>query len=43
MATLANGLIILGVSTDVQIVLTGVVLVGAVLLSIQRGKLKIMK
>jgi ribose/xylose/arabinose/galactoside ABC-type transport system permease subunit len=43
MSTLANGLIILGVSTDVQIVLTGVVLVGAVLLSIQRGKLRIMK
>jgi ribose/xylose/arabinose/galactoside ABC-type transport system permease subunit len=43
MSTLANGLIILGVSTDVQIVLTGVVLVGAVLLSIQRGKIRIMK
>jgi ribose/xylose/arabinose/galactoside ABC-type transport system permease subunit len=43
MSTLANGLIILGVSTDVQIVLTGIVLVGAVLLSIQRGKLRIMK
>jgi ribose/xylose/arabinose/galactoside ABC-type transport system permease subunit len=43
MSTLANGLIILGVSTDVQIVLTGMVLVGAVLLSIQRGKLRIMK
>jgi ribose/xylose/arabinose/galactoside ABC-type transport system permease subunit len=43
MSTLANGLIILGVSTDVQIVLTGMVLVGAVLLSIQRGKIRIMK
>jgi ribose/xylose/arabinose/galactoside ABC-type transport system permease subunit len=43
MSTLANGLIILGVSTDVQTVLTGVVLVGAVLLSIQRGKIRIMK
>ncbi|HTO67646.1 MAG TPA: ABC transporter permease [Bradyrhizobium sp.] len=43
MSTLANGLIILGVSTDVQIVLTGIVLVGAVLLSIQRGKIRIMK
>ena len=43
MSTLANGLIILGVSTDIQIVLTGVVLVGAVLLSIQRGKIRIMK
>jgi ribose/xylose/arabinose/galactoside ABC-type transport system permease subunit len=43
MSTLANGLIILGVSTDIQIVLTGAVLVGAVLLSIQRGKIRIMK
>jgi len=43
MSTLANGLIIMGVSTDVQIVLTGVVLVGAVLLSIERGKIRIMK
>ena len=43
MSTLPNGLIILGVETDVQIVLTGVVLVGAVLLSIQRGKIRIMK
>jgi ribose/xylose/arabinose/galactoside ABC-type transport system permease subunit len=43
MSTLANGLIILGISTDVQTVLTGVVLVGAVLLSIQRGKIKVMK
>jgi ribose/xylose/arabinose/galactoside ABC-type transport system permease subunit len=43
MSTLANGLIILGVSTDVQIVLTGIVLVGAVLLSIQRSKIRIMK
>jgi ribose/xylose/arabinose/galactoside ABC-type transport system permease subunit len=43
MSTLANGLIILGVSTDLQIVLTGVVLVGAVLLSIQRSKIRIMK
>jgi ribose/xylose/arabinose/galactoside ABC-type transport system permease subunit len=42
-STLANGLIILGVSTNVQTVLTGVVLVGAVLLSIQRGKIRIMK
>jgi ribose/xylose/arabinose/galactoside ABC-type transport system permease subunit len=43
MSTLANGLIILGISTDVQTVLTGIVLVGAVLLSIQRGKIRIMK
>ena len=43
MGTLANGLIILGVSTNVQTVLTGVVLVGAVLLSIQRGKIRVMK
>jgi ribose/xylose/arabinose/galactoside ABC-type transport system permease subunit len=43
MSTLANGLIILGISTDVQIVLTGIVLVGAVLLSIQRGKIRIIK
>ena len=43
MSTLANGLIILGISTDVQTVLTGIVLVGAVLLSIQRGKITVMK
>jgi ribose/xylose/arabinose/galactoside ABC-type transport system permease subunit len=43
MSTLANGLIILGISTEVQTVLTGIVLVGAVLLSIQRGKIKVMK
>jgi ribose/xylose/arabinose/galactoside ABC-type transport system permease subunit len=43
MSTLANGLIIMGVSTEVQIVLTGIVLVGAVILSIQRGKIRIMK
>ncbi len=43
MSTLANGMIILGIPTNVQIVLTGVVLVGAVLLSIQRSKIHIMK
>jgi ABC-type xylose transport system permease subunit len=43
MATLANGMVILGVSTNVQTVLTGVVLVAAVLISIQRSKLKVMK
>ena len=40
---LANGLVIEGVSTNVQTVLTGVVLIGAVLISIPRGKLKIIK
>lgn len=43
MSTLANGMIILGVSTNVQLVMTGVVLVGAVMLSIQRGKLRVLK
>jgi ribose/xylose/arabinose/galactoside ABC-type transport system permease subunit len=43
MATLANGMVILGVSTNVQTVLTGVVLVAAVLISIQRSKLRVMK
>ncbi|MDQ0469549.1 ABC transporter permease [Labrys wisconsinensis] len=41
--TLANGLIIMGVATNVQTVLTGIVLVGAVMISIRRGKLKIIK
>jgi len=43
MTTLANGLIILGVSTNVQTVLTGVVLIAAVLVSIRRGKLRTIK
>jgi len=43
MTTLANGLIILGVSTNVQTVLTGVVLMTAVLVSIRRGKLRTIK
>lgn len=41
--TLANGLVILGISTNVQTILTGVVLVGAVMISISRGKMKIIK
>lgn len=41
--SLANGLIIMGVPTNVQTVLTGVVLIGAVMISIRRGKLKIIK
>jgi ribose/xylose/arabinose/galactoside ABC-type transport system permease subunit len=40
---LANGLIIMGVPTNVQTVLTGIVLIGAVMISIRRGKLKIIK
>jgi len=43
MTTLANGLIIMGVSTNVQTVLTGVVLIAAVLVSIRRGKLRTIK
>jgi len=43
MATLANGMVILDIPTNVQIVMTGIVLVGAVLLSMQRGKIAIMK
>jgi len=43
MTTLANGLIILGISTNVQTVLTGVVLITAVLVSIRRGKLRTIK
>jgi ribose/xylose/arabinose/galactoside ABC-type transport system permease subunit len=41
--SLANGLIIMGVPTNVQTVLTGSVLIGAVMISIRRGKLKIIK
>lgn len=41
--TLANGLVIMGVSTNVQTVLTGVVLIGAVMISIRRDKLKVIK
>ncbi|MGH7101372.1 MAG: ABC transporter permease [Acetobacteraceae bacterium] len=41
--TLANGLIIMGVSSNVQTVLTGIVLIGAVMISIRRGKIKIIK
>ena len=41
--TLANGLVIMGVSTNVQTVLTGLVLIAAVMISIRRGKLKIIK
>jgi ribose/xylose/arabinose/galactoside ABC-type transport system permease subunit len=41
--SLANGLIIMGVPTNVQTVLTGMVLIGAVMVSIRRGKLKIIK
>lgn len=41
--TLANGLVILGISTNVQTILTGIVLVGAVMISIRRGKVKIIK
>lgn len=41
--TLANGLIILGISTNVQTVLTGAVLVLAVVISIRRDKIRTMK
>lgn len=41
--TLANGLILLGISTNVQTILTGAVLILAVMISIRRGKLKIIK
>jgi ribose/xylose/arabinose/galactoside ABC-type transport system permease subunit len=41
--TLANGLIILGISTNVQTILTGAVLVIAVLISIRRDKIRVMK
>lgn len=43
MMALANGLIIVGVPTNVQTVLTGIVLIGAVMISIRRGRLKIIK
>lgn len=43
MTTLANGLVILGVSTNIQTVLTGIVLIVAVLVSIRRGKIRIIK
>jgi ribose/xylose/arabinose/galactoside ABC-type transport system permease subunit len=38
--TLAHGLVIMGVSSNVQTVLTGLVLIVAVRISIRRGKLK---
>ena len=41
--TLANGLIILGISTNIQTILTGAVLVAAVLISIRRDKIRVMK
>jgi len=41
--TLANGLIIIGVSTNVQTILTGAVLIVAVMISIRRGKLRLIK
>jgi ribose/xylose/arabinose/galactoside ABC-type transport system permease subunit len=40
---LANGLIILGISTNVQTVLTGAVLIVAVLISIRRDKIRVIK
>jgi ribose/xylose/arabinose/galactoside ABC-type transport system permease subunit len=41
--TPANGLVIMGVPSNVQTVLTGLVLIGAVMISIRRGKLRIIK
>jgi ribose/xylose/arabinose/galactoside ABC-type transport system permease subunit len=41
--TLANGLILVGVSTNYQTILTGVVLIVAVMVSIRRGKLRLIK
>lgn len=41
--TLANGLILLGISSNVQTVLTGAVLILAVMISIRRGRLRIIK
>jgi len=41
--TLANGLIIVGISTNIQTILTGAVLVAAVLISIRRDKIRVMK
>jgi ribose/xylose/arabinose/galactoside ABC-type transport system permease subunit len=43
MTALANGLVILGVSTNVQTVLTGAVLIASVLVSLRRGKIRIIK
>lgn len=43
MTALANGLVILGVSTNVQTVLTGAVLIVSVLVSIRRGRIRIIK
>ncbi len=41
--SLANGLVIMGISSNVQTVLTGLVLIVAVMISIRRGKLRIIK
>ena len=43
MTTLANGLVLLGISTNVQTILTGLVLILAVMISIRRGKLRLIK
>jgi ribose/xylose/arabinose/galactoside ABC-type transport system permease subunit len=40
---LPNGLVIMGVSSNVQTVLTGLMLILAVTISIRRGKLRIIK
>jgi ribose/xylose/arabinose/galactoside ABC-type transport system permease subunit len=42
-ASLANGLVILGLNTDVQMIIKGLVLVMAILVSLQREKIGIIK
>ncbi len=42
-AMLSNGLVILGVSSEVQQVITGLILIGAVFISLERGKIGIIK
>jgi ribose/xylose/arabinose/galactoside ABC-type transport system permease subunit len=42
-AMLLNGMVILGIPSEIQIIVQGLVLVGAVFLSLERGKIGIIK
>jgi ribose/xylose/arabinose/galactoside ABC-type transport system permease subunit len=42
-AMLGNGLIILGISSEIQKIITGLILIVAVFLSLERGKIGVIK
>jgi ABC-type xylose transport system permease subunit len=42
-AMLLNGMVILGIPSEIQIIVQGLVVVGAVYLSVERGKIGIIK